>query len=307
MFKEEINMKRSVIFTAAVCCALLLTGFTAAAQETAPLPPPEQGTSAIPAPDVGAPKAPAAARGPGEQAPAQSGRAAQRQAPAAGRAAGSGAQAGSQERAAAQAAAQPAAAQQDAAAASGIPSRGLFWGAMLGGSMYQYSPYNFSLYETYKGKAGFNAGFLVGYDYGLLAVQAEVLFTGDNLKIEWDSGYYTADIHLSGKTIQIPLMLKLDFHLGRIMFQPQWGFYLNMTLGDLESPDNEYGYPMEYKHPLLGMMFGGALGFRIGRGYIFTDARYAFNLGYTEVEGQKTARRSALVMNMGYQYYFKSR
>ncbi|MDR2617499.1 MAG: hypothetical protein LBC62_01395, partial [Treponema sp.] len=158
----------------------------------------------------------------------------------------------------------------------------------------------------------------------LLAAQTEVLFTTENLKVEGTkpiySPYYpfnqissyTYKEKYSGKNIQVPLMLKLDFHLGRFMLQPEAGIYLNITLGDLDyeyqsSYNGSYKDQKEYRNPLFGMMFGGALGFRIGRGYIFADTRYAVNFGKTEIEGEKVWKKSNLMVNFGYQHYFKSK
>ncbi|MDR1566495.1 MAG: hypothetical protein LBS48_04325 [Treponema sp.] len=302
-------MKQRVFFTAALCCVLLFTGFNAAAQETSPLPPPEQGTATVPAPDTGAVSQPVPAR-PREQAPAQSsGRTARTQTPAAGRT-GSGGDAPRVAESREQTPAPTAARQEQAAPAAGIPSTGMFWGAMAGFNKNNYSKYDSYDSSKYKGETGFNGGILLGYDFGLLAAQAEVLFTTESLEREYYKNYYDYyEDWYGGKGIRVPLMLKLDFHLGRIMLHPQAGVFLNLTLGDLEHKDAYYDVRenIEYSNPVFGMMFGGALGFRIGRGYLFADTRYAVNLGYTEVEGDKTVRRSGVMVNFGYQYYFKSK
>jgi hypothetical protein len=114
-------------------------------------------------------------------------------------------------------------------------------------------------------------------------------------------------------TLQIPLMLKLDLHWSRIMFQPQAGFYLNFGLGDMSCKYEGYSknFPSgdaEYSSPFLGVMLGGAFGVRIGRGYLFMDIRYAADLGETETNaGGIKFERSATMVNLGYQYYFRSK
>jgi hypothetical protein len=323
-------MKQSYIFTAILCCLLLFAGLNAAAQEkTTPLPTPDKGASALPTPDKGvsAPPAPDRAKSilpdvaeTRVQAP-QSGRSAS-QAPAA---AAPAAAAPAASAAAAPAAAagntgtggsapQAAAADQSAPAPAGIPSKGLFWGAMAGGSMYNYEKSSeIGLPGDIHGRGGFSGGLLLGYDFGLLAGQAEVLVTGDNAKYESD--YYNPNDHdrdLSGTTIQIPLMLKLDLHWRRIMLQPQAGLYLNLSLGDLNYKEyygggNMDSGTMEYSNPLFGAMFGAALGVRIGRGYLFLDSRYAINFGDTKIDGVKAYSREALMFHLGYQYYFKGK
>jgi hypothetical protein len=160
---------------------------------------------------------------------------------------------------------------------------------------------------------------LWGYDFGLLAGQVELLLTGDNGESKYNGpgGWYT--YKFSAMRLQIPVMLKLDFHISRLMFQPQAGFYFNVELGDM---DVEYHYPgfygtqkgnttVDYSPPLFGIMFGGALGVRIGRGYLFMDIRYAMSLGETEIEipsiGSFEFFRHAAMFNLGYQYYFKGK
>jgi hypothetical protein len=114
--------------------------------------------------------------------------------------------------------------------------------------------------------------------------------------------------------LQIPVMLKLDLHGNRIMFQPQVGFYLNFGLGDMTYNYDAwtYGWPgvygegsTDYSSPLFGFMAGGAFGVRIGRGYLFLDVRYAGDLGNTEAMGIEVKRHSVMT-GLGYQYYFRS-
>jgi hypothetical protein len=204
----------------------------------------------------------------------------------------------------------------------------------MGGTWYGYDFFDGSGYfrdgggyfEDGDGYGGFNAGLLWGYDFGLWAAQVEVLLTGDNgqysrSKTEsYIAGYnsgvpyynsYTAhnSYDFSGTTIQIPFMAKLDLHWGRFMFQPQAGLYLNLALGDMEIEEHNRGgiTYQEYSPPLFGAMFGGALGFRIGRGYLFTDLRYAINFGSTEVDDHHPWLKSAFMVSLGYQYYFRNR
>jgi hypothetical protein len=94
------------------------------------------------------------------------------------------------------------------------------------------------------------------------------------------------------------------------MLQPQAGLYLNFGLGDLDV-DNGTFYEksgIEYDNPLFGLMVGGALGFRVGRGYFFADFRYTSNLGDTNIEdGWDKYHRSAFMIYLGYQYYLKGK
>jgi hypothetical protein len=198
----------------------------------------------------------------------------------------------------------------------------MFWGAMIGGG-YNYYAFKNDGYGSDADGGSFNLGFLFGYDFGLLALQGELLINtgGGSYEYEYDYGfwYYWEQNNFNMTTLQIPVLLKLDLHWRRIMFQPQAGLYLNFGLGDLEY-DREYydgsTYPYdfsnsdstEYSSPLFGLMFGGAFGVRIGRGYLFLDLRYAVDLGEIkiDVDGSKW-NRDAVMLNLGYQYYFRSK
>jgi hypothetical protein len=166
---------------------------------------------------------------------------------------------------------------------------------------------------------GFNAGLLLGYDFGLLALQGEVLFnTGWNGYNYYEGGYGGGDEHFGFDltTLQIPVMLKLDLHWRRIMFQPQLGFYLNFGLGGMRYNYNAWHInrgqrpyeegSIDYSSPLFGFMAGGAFGVRIGRGYLFMDIRYATDLGNIKVIGIEM-KRHAVMSALGYQYYFRSK
>jgi hypothetical protein len=111
---------------------------------------------------------------------------------------------------------------------------------------------------------------------------------------------------------QIPLIAKMDFHLGRFVLQPLAGFYLNFGFA------KEYGYYIDnayfsddaddYTTPLVGWMLGGTAGFRLGRGFLFTELRYLSDFhGAEDAEGHKWYRRAAALFSLGYQYYFKQK
>jgi hypothetical protein len=342
-------MKHTLFF--AVGCLLVFTGFNAAAQETtAPLPPPDQGilrTTPLPPVDEDAATpaaAPAAApssrtrQGTQNPSPAQSG-GGTAQSPAAGTSGtarkpetgGSAGQASAPAAFGSRAQSREPAAQPDS---SGIPDKGWYFGGMLGGNVYGYhaesaSPYSWReesinkrarLEKVYTG-GGFNVDLFLGRDFGLLAGQVEFLFSGEFTKAKYTineySQYYSSSYDerndFTGLTLQIPVMVKLDLHWGRFMFQPQAGVYLNFGLGDLRyyySSGESIG--IKYDSPLFGWMSGVALGFRVGRGYLFADLRYSRDLGKTKAAfgkygGDAEYTQDAFMLNMGYQYYFKGK
>jgi hypothetical protein len=349
---------KNLFFIAALGCMLLFINFNTAAQnQTFPLPAPGEDSSTLPDP-VQKPgsstpsEAPARkpVQTPPPSPPAQSGEAAQGSGTAEGQAQRPEAPVQARRPATArrsEAAAQPeaepaqrheATAQPQPAAASPqteIPDKGMFLGGYVGGGGYIYTNPEIPMpvYE-YKlnGGGGFNGGLLWGYDFGLFASQVELVVSGDNGKFELvrqevnggGSAWRAEKFGFSGITLQIPVMVKLDLHWRRIIFQPQAGFYLNLSLGDLElkKEKNEAGgsgspvspfpdeFKVEYHKPLFGFMAGAALGVHIWKGYLFMDGRYAIDMGKSEVEykGLKTTwNRSAYTVTLGYQYYFQGK
>jgi hypothetical protein len=338
-------MKQRYIFTAMLCCLLLFAGLNAAAQQiTTPLPAPDREKSIIP--DVPETKV---------QAPAQSGRSEpQAEVPAAAPA--TAAPAASAPPATAPAAdrntgtsgsASRTAAGPAAPAPAEIPSKGWFWGTMLGMKATWFDNARIDGNDVTRGNMsggyggrvgggeGFEGGLLLGYDFGLLALQVEFLMSSESMKTEMhyyeSSGTYSwyradSETHLSGVNFQIPLMLKLDLHWKRLMFQPQVGLYFNF--GSDMNYEGGYSYSLPYNNgsgqeegqadvdpPLLGAMFGGAFGVRIGRGYLFLDVRYALDFGKTVIflplpisyGNDFEGNRSFVTSNLGYQYYFKGK
>jgi hypothetical protein len=286
-------MKQKLFFTIALGVLLLVTGFNVhGQQQTAPLPPPDRESSVVPAPDM-----PARERAPvRRQTPPPAQTPPQRQEPAGTPA--------TRQAPVRQAPPQQAPAAQQTAA--GIPDKGLFWGGMIG--LGATSPKAVYANDTATGDFAFGVDFFVGYDFGLFTGQAEFLFANEagNLDMWYGNGYRY--YKYSGTLFQIPLIAKMDLHLGRFVLQPLAGLYLNFGLGDLDVEDN-YGNSSsaEWKNPLLGWVMGGTLGFRLGRGFLFLDLRYMSNFGDTEADGIKLASRRAFLSSLGYQYYFKQK
>jgi hypothetical protein len=188
-----------------------------------------------------------------------------------------------------------------------IPAKGAYLGLMAGPVFNNYNikntdSANAGIYHI-DGKGAVNGGMYFGIDFGLLAAQAEVLITGDNAEMELS--YF--DSHITGTSLLVPLILKLDFHLGPFILQPLAGPYLNFALGDIRSTDEYDGRNYDpYANPLFGLMFGGTVGIRMGRGMIFVDTRYAKDLGKAKAGNHPMTiwEHSALRLNAGYQFNF---
>jgi hypothetical protein len=170
------------------------------------------------------------------------------------------------------------------------------------------------------GDLTFGGGLFVGYDLGLFTGQVEFLFANDaayNIKkeyMEFQSGSSnlwvkrSTTLSYTGMLFQIPLIVKMDLHLGRLVLQPLGGIYLNFGLGDAKEDSYSSGEKnVGWENPLLGWVAGGTLGLHLGRGFLFWDLRYMSNFGDTVPKDTKGYSRSAILSSLGYQYYFKQR
>jgi hypothetical protein len=147
-----------------------------------------------------------------------------------------------------------------------------------------------------------NGTLFFGMDFGLLTGQAEIILTNEQAEID------TVNIDISGMSLLVPFIFKVDFHLGPVVLQPLAGLYLNFALGKLETRGMGIEGEDPYANPLFGLMFGGSAGISLGRGILFLDSRYAMDLGRTVAGNDpKTIwRRSALMFNLGYQFSIRS-
>jgi hypothetical protein len=165
------------------------------------------------------------------------------------------------------------------------------WTGSLGGS-------------SVDGNLGWVFGLLLGWDFGLLTGEVEALVSFDKAEIDTFSSYsiYNNIAYMEGMSIHIPLLVKMDFHLGPVVLQPLAGPYFNFALGKLNISGSLEG-ETSYKNPLVGLTAGGVVGLNLGRGFIFVDGRFEIDLGKTKVESIEIWRRSAFVVNLGYQIY----
>jgi hypothetical protein len=155
------------------------------------------------------------------------------------------------------------------------------------------------------GDSSFNGGFFFGMDFGLFAGEAGLFFTGDNAGTSVQDSYGDSEKSaMTGTALHIPLLVKMDFHLGPVVLQPLLGPYFNIALGDMETSGYLSG-DEPYANPPFGLVFGGLVGLALGRGILFMDSRYEIDLGRT-VAGNNAMtvwRRSAFTLNFGYEIY----
>jgi hypothetical protein len=151
---------------------------------------------------------------------------------------------------------------------------------------------------------GFGGGLYYGYDFGWLIGQL-------GFRIANDGGQSGNDFLFNGLLLQLPLVVKLDFpflHLWRFNVQPLFGFYLNFPLGDAnyQSRNPKATIVDEWETSLAGWLGGVSLGFRLGRGFVFAEVQTSGNFSTTIVQ-ERSFIRSATLVNLGYQYYFKKK
>jgi TolB-like protein len=135
-----------------------------------------------------------------------------------------------------------------------------------------------------------------------LALQAEGIFTRDRVEYQGADGYEASFTDLS---VTLPLALKFTFRPGPVLIAPFAGAYYNLPVGDMafESTSGEESY--SFSRP-LGVMGGLDLGFKLGPGVLFLDARYGMDLGYTTVSDaggtlQIYKRDPVLSVSVGYE------
>jgi hypothetical protein len=150
-------------------------------------------------------------------------------------------------------------------------------------------------------------GLFLGLDFGPLIGEIGTVLSFDRAKVYY-SGYY--DGYYDGRSaravaLHVPLLVKMDFHLGPVVLQPLLGPYFNFALGDLRIDSARD----PYANPLFGLVFGGLAGLNLGRGILFIDGRYEMDLGRTVAGNDPITiwSRSAFILSLGYQIYLGRR
>jgi hypothetical protein len=187
------------------------------------------------------------------------------------------------------------------------PDRGLFWGVTAGIRSLSYNTDGTDWDGlAVEGNSAPNAGLFIGMDFGKLIIQAEIVLSGDNGTIDniYSNNFYSMGV--TGTSLLIPLIVKRDFHLGPVVFQPLAGLYFNFALGDLKLEDNTMGGEEPYANPPVGLIFGGDVGIALWKGVLFLDLRFAGDLGKTAAGNDPIEiwTRTSFMINLGYQFFF---
>jgi hypothetical protein len=146
-----------------------------------------------------------------------------------------------------------------------------------------------------------------------LAVQAELLLTGDN-KVDWvlprgaDGEYFLAYEQYATLFLTLPVMLKMNFRTGPFRLSPLAGFYVFMPLGQARFHESRPGgTERSYSYATL-LLAGFAAGFEAalpyGPGMIVTGLRYAGDFSALIINNdEKTGyKRNMVSFFVGYEF-----
>ncbi len=154
-------------------------------------------------------------------------------------------------------------------------------------------------------KLGFQGGLIGKYGFNkLLAVQMELLFTQKGYKVEATQNGNTTKHFLRINYLEIPLMAKVTYPLGKFVVFGNVGPYLGVGLNGLEGdiPDAGINQPIYYgeggyQNIDFGFAFGAGFGYKIGIGEIILDLRYDLGLSDIHNVSSSTKNTSGYVKN----------
>jgi hypothetical protein len=131
-----------------------------------------------------------------------------------------------------------------------------------------------------------------------LSIQGEAVFTWDNAS--------------SSFSLQIPLVVQLNFFPGTFRFSPFFGAYYLAAMGKLKTSDSRTGEASSWSYAdalPLGLTGGINGGMMLGPGMVFIDLRYAVDLGEPEAQNGdvKTYQRRMVSLSLGYEFGFFTR
>jgi hypothetical protein len=141
----------------------------------------------------------------------------------------------------------------------------------------------------------FEAGLQARIDFlSWLGLQAEALITMNRLPMHVGSSGNLVDKSKNYFAMTFPVLLKAGFHPGRFTNSPYGGFYLNLPLS------SDY----KFTTPPVGITGGLSIGFNVGHGNIFADARYAHDFSDINLSGTSAPsyHRSGVNISLGYEF-----
>jgi hypothetical protein len=145
----------------------------------------------------------------------------------------------------------------------------------------------------------------------LFSVQLEFLLTGDTLVYrgleDSPSGPVLKNKKYTNLSLEIPVLLKMNFKVGKIRLSPLAGIYATIPLGDTNyrDPDaNKDTFSWSVSNP-LGFAAGLEGAAPCGPGMIFMGLRYGTDFGVTSINsGEREYRRNMVSLYVGYEFGF---
>jgi hypothetical protein len=196
----------------------------------------------------------------------------------------------------------------------GYNNRWLYLGARVGPSMRFYIPSG-DIHYTGNDTQVFSLDTAVQANLQILpylSIQGEVVFTWDNASVKNFTRNSTGQnenftLDYTAFSLQVPLLLRLNFYPGKFRVSPFFGVYYIAALGKLEIenfPDNQRKSLDYGVFPPFGLTGGLNAALKWGPGVIFADLRYSDDLGEPTSwsEKQKTYKRSMISLTVGYEF-----
>ncbi|MDR1047984.1 MAG: hypothetical protein LBL64_09420 [Treponema sp.] len=145
----------------------------------------------------------------------------------------------------------------------------------------------------------------------LFSVQLELLLTGDTLVYrgleDSPSGPVMKNKRYTNLSLEIPVLCKMNFRVGKIRLSPLAGLYLTAPLGETNYRDKEGTedtVAWSVVNP-LGFTVGLEGAVPSGPGMIFAGLRYGGDFGVMSISGdEREYRRNAVSLYVGYEFGF---
>ena len=149
------------------------------------------------------------------------------------------------------------------------------------------------------------------------AVQVEALFTMDKARFSYiehtpnttdevDGAQVRVnhDWEYTSYSLNIPVLIKLPFRPHRFLVAPYAGIYVTLPIGQMTHYNGKTGADerFDWKNTLpVGYIAGFDLGIKLGPGVLFTDIRYAADIGKASRDSGDLYTRHGLTFSLGYE------
>jgi hypothetical protein len=145
----------------------------------------------------------------------------------------------------------------------------------------------------------------------LFSVQLELLLTGDTLVYrgleDSPSGPIMRNRKYTNLSLEIPVLCKMNFRVGKVRLSPLAGLYVTVPLGETEYRDvnrDESSYSWSISNP-LGFTAGVEAAAPCGPGMIFAGLRYGMDFGEISINsGERKYSRNMISLYVGYEFGF---